>query len=309
MIADVQAQAILNEIGDPEINMDAVKLEKSPKIAVYSPKSKLPWDDAVTLVMTYAEIPYTVIYDEDIIKGKLPKYDWLHLHHEDFTGQYGKFYASYRNAAWYQQQVMEMEELANKLGYQKVSELKRDVVLNISEYTAGGGYLFTMCSGTDSYDIALAAVNTDICESMFDGDPADPHAQSKLEFDRCFAFEKFQLEKNPMRYEFSTIDATDIQVNTGQNKDFFILFEFSAKWDVVPTMLTQNHEKVITGFMGQTTSFRRDHVKGEVLVLGETAKHGTASIYTVNTVWVNGHSMEVMIRRTTRIGSTIRQQI
>ncbi|NND94687.1 MAG: asparagine synthetase B [Flavobacteriales bacterium] len=276
IIADVQAASILNEIADPEVNQEVVKLEAAPKVAVYSPKSKLPWDDAVTLVMTYAEIPYTVIYDEEIIKGDLPKYDWLHLHHEDFTGQYGKFYASYRNAAWYQEQVSDMESMASRLGYSKVSELKKDVVRNIAEYTAGGGYLFTMCSGTDSYDIALAALNTDICESMFDGDPADPTAQSKLQFENCYAFENFRLEKNPMVYEFSSIDATNIHTKIPQDKDFFLLFEFSAKWDIVPTMLTQNHEKVIKGFMGQTTSFKKDLVKSNVLVLGETHKHGTA---------------------------------
>ncbi|NNC84360.1 MAG: asparagine synthetase B [Flavobacteriales bacterium] len=276
ILADVQAMEIINQIADPEVNQEVVKLETAPEIAVYSPKSKLPWDDAVTLVMTYAEIPYKVIYDEEIIKGELPKYDWLHLHHEDFTGQYGKFYASYRNAAWYQEQVKEMESLANRLGFTKVSDLKKAVVSNISEYTAGGGYLFTMCSGTDSYDIALAALNTDICESMFDGDPADPTAQSKLQYDNCFGFENFTLEKNPMVYEFSSIDATRVHTRIPQDKDFFLLFEFSAKWDVVPTMLTQNHEKVIKGFMGQTTSFHKDQIKSNVLVLGETHKHSTA---------------------------------
>jgi hypothetical protein len=275
VIADVQALQILDEIGHPEVNMETVKLEKAPKIAVYSPKSKLPWDDAVTLVMTYAEIPYDVIYDEEIIRGKLPEYDWLHLHHEDFTGQYGKFYGSYRNAAWYQEQVRELEGLAEMLGFSKVSELKRAVTQNIADYTAGGGYLFTMCSGTDSFDIARAATETDICESMFDGDPADPTAQSKLKFDQTFAFEDFQLEKNPMRYEFSTIDATDVHSRIGEDKDFFILFEFSAKWDIVPTMLVQNHEQVVPGFMGQTTAFKKQYLKSNVLILGETHKHQT----------------------------------
>lgn len=276
VIADVQANLIIEEIADPEVNMEVVKLETFPKIAVYSPKSKLPWDDAVTLVMAYAEIPYEIIYDEEIVRGDLPKYDWLHLHHEDFTGQYGKFYASYKNATWYQEQVRDMEEMAARLGFAKVSELKKEVVRNISEYTAGGGYLFTMCSGTDSYDIALAALNTDICETMFDGDPADPAAQSKLEFDQCFAFEDFSLERNPNVYEFSNIDATKTHGKIGKQKDFFLLFEFSAKWDIVPTMLTQNHTKVIKGFMGQTTAFEKQFVKSNVLILGETHKHNTA---------------------------------
>ncbi|NND77962.1 MAG: asparagine synthetase B [Flavobacteriales bacterium] len=276
IIANAQYANIVREIGDPEVNMEIVKLEKAPKIAVYSPKSKLPWDDAVTLVMTYAEIPYEVIYDEEIINGKLTTYDWLHLHHEDFTGQYGKFYASYKNAKWYQDQVRELESSASALGFEKVSELKRAVSTTIREYVAGGGYLFTMCSGTDSFDISLAAEHTDICESMFDGDGADPTAQSKLNFDGTFAFENFQLEKNPMKYEFSTIDATDIHAKIGQMKDFFTLFEFSAKWDVIPTMLTQNHEQVIKGFMGQTTSFKDQYLKSDIVVMGETKSHKTA---------------------------------
>jgi len=276
ILADVQAAQILTEISDPEINMESVKLEKAPKVAVYSPKSKLPWDDAVILVMTYAEIPYEIIYDEEIIKGKLPTYDWLHLHHEDFTGQYGKFYANYKNDAWYQQQVKDLEDIATSLGFNKVSELKKAVVTNISNYVAGGGYLFTMCSGTDSFDITRAAMDTDICESMFDGDPADPNAQSKLKFDQCFAFEDFTLVKNPNQYEFSDIDATDIHYKVGQQNDFFILFDFSAKWDVVPTMLCQNHTQVVRGFMGQTTAFRRNLIKSSTLVMGESPKSGTA---------------------------------
>lgn len=276
VIADVQAAGILDEIADPEANMEAVKLEQEPKIAVYSPKSKLPWDDAVTLVMTYAEIPYEVIYDDDIINGALPKYDWLHLHHEDFTGQYGKFYSSYKNQQWYKQQVAELEGIASSLGFAKVSEMKQAVVKTISEYVAGGGYLFTMCSGTDTFDIASAAMGVDICESMYDGDGADPAAQSKLNYDNTFAFEDFTLEKNPLRYEYSNIDATTIHQRIGQTKDFFTLFEFSAKWDIVPTMLTQSHEKVIKGFMGQTTAFHKDLIKSNVLILGESAKHNTA---------------------------------
>ena len=275
VIADVQASAILREIADPEANMEVVKLEKSPKIAVYSPNSKQPWDDAVTLVMTYAEIPYDVIYDKEILNFALPKYDWLHLHHEDFTGQYGKFYRSYKNAAWYQQQVRDAEADAAEMGFDKVSELKLAVAKKIQEYVAGGGYLFTMCSGTDSYDIALAAQNTDIAESMFDGDGADPAAQSKLEFDQTFAFTDFQLERDPLVYEFSSIDATNIHGKVPQTQDFFTLFDFSAKWDVVPTMLTQNHRKVVKGFMGQTTAFKKQYVKSNVLIMGESKSRGT----------------------------------
>lgn len=276
VIADVQAANILREIGDPEVNMEVVKLEKSPKIAVYSPKSKLPWDDAVTLVLTYAEIPYDVIYDSEIIRGELPKYDWLHLHHEDFTGQYGKFYSAYRNAPWYREQVKEAEADAMALGFQKVSELKSAVTIKIKEYTAGGGFLFTMCSGTDTYDIALAAEGVDIVESMFDGDPADPAAQSKLNFDNTFAFKDFQLKMDPYEYEFSTIDGTQTHARTPQTSDLFSLFEFSAKWDVVPTMLTQCHTRVVKGFMGQTTSFYKQFIKSDVLILGESKALNTA---------------------------------
>ncbi len=276
IIADVQAANIMREIADPEVNMEVVKLEKAPKIAVYSPKSKLPWDDAVTLVLTYAEIPYDVIYDTEIINMELPKYDWLHLHHEDFTGQYGKFYSAYRNAPWYREQVQEAEADAVALGFSKVSELKRAVTQKIREYTAGGGFLFTMCSGTDTYDIALAAQNVDIVESMFDGDPADPSAQSRLDFNNTFAFKDFQLEMDPYKYEFSSIDGTPIHARTPQTSDLFSLFEFSAKWDVVPTMLTQNHTRVVKGFMGQTTSFSKQNIKSDVLILGESKALNTA---------------------------------
>lgn len=275
IVAEVQAAQIIRDIANPEVNMEVVKLEKAPKIAVYSPKTNMPWDDAVTLVMTYAEIPYDVIYDAEIIGLELPKYDWLHLHHEDFTGQYGKFYRSYKNANWYQRQVQEMEALAHSLGFEKVSNLKLAVAQRIQEYTAGGGFLFTMCSGTDSYDIALAAHKTDIAESMYDGDPADPAAQSKLDFSQTFAFKDFFLERDPLVYEFSTIDATDIHNKVPQTQDFFTLFDFSAKWDIVPTMLNQNHRQVIKGFMGQTTSFKRQYVKSDALILGESKAHGT----------------------------------
>ena len=269
VIADVQANAIYSEIANPEVNMERVKLEVPPKVAVYSPKGKLPWDDAVTLVLTYAEIPYDVIYDEEIVRGDLPKYDWLHLHHEDFTGQYGKFYRSFRNAAWYQEEVRSQEATAQKLGFSKVSKMKLHVATEIKNFVVGGGFLFTMCSGTDSFDIALASHQTDIAESMFDGDAADPAAQSKLDFANGFAFKDYVLERDPMKYEFSSIDGTDDHSRIREINDFFTLFDFSAKWDVIPTMLTQSHEQVIHGFMGQTTSFRKRYLKSDVTVMGE----------------------------------------
>ena len=268
VIADVQATAILQEISAPEVNMEAVKLEKAPKIAVYSPKNKQPWDDAVTMVLKYAEIPYEVVYDEEVVRGLLPKYDWLHLHHEDFTGQYGRFYAQYRNFPWYIEDVKSNEGMAKKLGFKKVSEMKLAVANKIKEFTAGGGFLFAMCSATDSYDIALAAEGLDICESMFDGDGTTANYNNKLNYSNAFAFRNYKLSTNPLEYEFSTIDATNTR-RVSQNEDVFTLFDFSAKWDIIPSMLCQNHEKVIMGFMGQTTAFTKTYIKPEVLILGE----------------------------------------
>lgn len=276
VIADVQAAKILKDIADPEVNMDDVKLEKAPRIAVYSPKNKQPWDDAVTLVLTYAEIPYKVIYDEEIIKDELALYDWLHLHHEDFTGQYGKFYASYRHQPWYKEQVRFNEEMAAKLGFKKVSELKLGVAKKIKEYTAGGGFLFSMCSGTDSYDIALSADHADICDYMYDGDAPDPNFNSKLDFTKTFAFRQFHVKTNPMEYEFSNIDATPSHARTPQNVDLFTLFDFSAKWDPVPSMLNQNHTKVVKGFMGQTTAYDKKYLKPGVVVMGENKSLNSA---------------------------------
>lgn len=283
VISDTQANQILTEIASPAVNYDVMRLEKYPRIAVYSPKSAQPWDDAVTLVLTYAEIPYDLIYDDEVLAGNLPKYDWLHLHHEDFTGQYGKFFGTFSNAPWYIEQQREAEEMARKHGFHKVSQLKLAVAKRIQEFVTGGGFLFAMCSATDSYDISLAAQGIDICERMYDGDPADPMAQEKLNFNHSFAFTDFRLSKDPYQYEFSDIDNQPSERGVRQDNDYFTLFEFSAKWDPIPTMLTQNHTKVIQGFYGQTTGFKKRVIKPEVLVMGENkaikeAKylHGTA---------------------------------
>jgi hypothetical protein len=270
VISDAQTLAIKNEISSPAANMDIMKLEVAPKIAVYSPKTKQPWDDAVTMVLTYAEIPYDVVFDDEVLGEELPKYDWLHLHHEDFTGQYGKFYNSYASTKWYKDQQKEAEDMAKKHGYQKVSQLKLGVVKKIRDFCAGGGFVFAMCSATDTYDIALAAENTDICGTVYDGDSADPAAQSKLNFDNCFAFKDFKLKTDPMEYEYSTIDNQYQERGLGESNDFFKLFQFSAKWDPVPTMLTQCHVNQIKGFMGQTTAFKKKMIKSEVIILGET---------------------------------------
>jgi hypothetical protein len=268
IISDAKAQLILQEIASPSSNQDAVTLEKAPKIAVYSPKDKMPWDDAVTMVLTYAEIPYETIYDEEVLKDELLLYDWLHLHHEDFTGQYGKFYAQYRAASWYIQEKKEAEKLATELGYNKVSEEKLAVSKKIRDYVIGGGFMFAMCSATDSFDIALSAGGVDIAEAMFDGDASTLNYQSKINYNKTFAFKDFQLERSPIKYEFSSIDMTRKR-RIPKTSDYFSLIEFSAKWDPVPTMLTQNHTTLVKGFMGQTTSFDRNTVKSNVLVLGE----------------------------------------
>lgn len=268
-ISEAKANSIKNDLASPAVNADVVKLLKVPKIAVYSPKTAQPWDDAVTMVLTYAEIPYDVVFDDEVLDGKLPTYDWLHLHHEDFTGQYGKFYASFRNAPWYQAQVAEAEAMAEKHGFKKVSELKLAVTKKIRDFTAGGGFLFAMCSATDSYDIAMAADGVDICERMFDGDPIQQGAQAGLDYTKSFAFKDFKIEMNPMRYEVSSIDVDPRTRRVREDNDLFALNEFSAKWDVIPTILTQNHERIVKGFMGQTTAFNKDQVKSTVIIMGE----------------------------------------
>lgn len=270
VISDADANQIITEIASPAVNYDIMKLEKYPRIAVYSPKSNQPWDDAVTLVLTYAEIPYDVVFDDEVLRGDLTKYDWLHLHHEDFTGQYGKFYGSYGNYPWYIEQQKEAEDIARKHGFSKVSQLKLAVVKTIKEFVAGGGFLFAMCSATDSYDIALAAEGVDICERMYDGDAADPQAQEKLEFEKTFAFTDFHISRDPYQYEFSDIDNNIQDRGLRQDNDYFNLFQFSAKWDPIPTMLTQNHTQVVKGFYGQTTGFKKNLIKPDVLIMGET---------------------------------------
>jgi len=267
IISDSEETSILNEISSPSQNMESVILEKAPKIAVYTPKGKQPWDDAVTLVLTYAEIPFTPIYDEEVLSDQLLLYDWLHLHHEDFTGQYGKFYAAYKNTPWYIDQKKDAEALASKLGYSKVSQEKGAVAKKIRDFVIGGGFMFAMCSATDSFDIALAADGVDICEAMFDGDPSESNYQSKLNFANSFAFKNFTLERKPDVYEFSDIDMTTKR-RIVMEKDYFSLMEFSAKWDPIPSMLCQNHTQLVKGFMGQTTSFDSSLIKSNILVMG-----------------------------------------
>jgi hypothetical protein len=297
-LTGAQSAGIYAEVQDENNNMDVVKLEKAPKIAIYVPPNFLPWDDAVTLAMEYAEIPYDKVWDEEVLNGKLSQYDWLHLHHEDFTGQYGKFYATFASAPWYVEQQALYEKEAHKLGFKKVSELKKAVARKIKEFIGAGGFMFAMCSATDTFDIALAAENDDICDVMYDGDPPDPDAQKKLDFSKCLAFENFTIEMNPLRYEYSDIDIppSDQVVPDPQN-DFFTLFEFSAKYDPVPTMLTQDHANIIKGFIGQTTGFKKSLIKKSITILAE--KEGTEQVKYIHGdygrgtfTWYGGHDPE-----------------
>ncbi len=276
IIADGQFAKIQRDISNPEVNQDVIKLEVAPEIAVYTPQFNergeriQPWDDAVTMVLTYAEIPYETVYDSEVLGEELIKYDWLHLHHEDFTGQYGRFYRSFGGRAWYKENVRRMEALATENGFEKVSQLKLAVVNKIREYVFGGGFMFAMCSATDTYDIALAAEGLDICAEIHDGDNADPSAQDKLDFSRTFAFKNFNLVKDPLTYEYSNIDHSNVTKRAVKaDQDYFTLFDFSAKWDPVPSMLTQCHTRTVKGFMGQTTAFRKQHIKSGVLIMGD----------------------------------------
>jgi hypothetical protein len=275
VISTAEAEEILQVINSPSQNMEAVLLEKAPKIAVYTPEGNPPWDDAVTMVLEFAEIPYKTIYDKEVLDDELLLYDWLHLHHEDFTGQYGKFYRAYRTAPWYIKEKKEAEALAKSLGFDKVSEAKLAVAKKIKEYVIGGGFMFAMCSATDSFDIALSAEGVDICEPMFDGDPSGPGYQNKIDYSKTFAFTNFILEKDPMVYEYSSIDMTEKR-NIPKTKDYFTLMDYSAKWDPIPTMLCQNHTAVVKGFMGQTTAFHPDQIKPNVLVMGKNKLNNEA---------------------------------
>jgi uncharacterized membrane protein YgcG len=294
VISDAIVTQITTQIADPSVNMDLVKLEKAPKIAVYSPKNKGGLEDAVVLVLTYAEIPFDYIYDEEVLKGDLTRYDWLHLHHEDFTGQYSKFSGGrggfggrggYNgggtfsggppaggsfggNQEWYAEDRKTEEARAHKLGYKKVSKMKLAVAQTIREFCAGGGFLFAMCSGADSFDIALSAANTDIVDANYDGDPPDPNAQSKLDFTQTLAFQNFTVDTKPYGRQFSDIDVSRTR-HIDQAHDFFTLFDFSAKWDVVPSMLTQDHDRVIKGFKGLATAFDISKLKPGVTIMGE----------------------------------------
>jgi hypothetical protein len=269
-VSGARTAQIYAEVQSDDVNMDVVKLEKAPKIAVYVTPGTQPWDDAVRLALEYAEVEYESIWDEEVLRGDLSKYDWLHLHHEDFTGQYGKFWSNFRNQPWYIQQVEVNQAMARKMGFQKVSDMKKAVVVTIKEYISNGGFIFAMCSATDTFDIALAALNIDIADVMFDGDPADPRANEKLDFSNTIAFENFKLIMDPMIYEHSNIDTGPTMINN-PDADYFTLFDFSAKWDPVPTMLTQNHVNVVRGFLGQNTAFMRNTIKSSVTLLGERA--------------------------------------
>lgn len=289
------AAAILSKVQDENVNMDVVRLEKAPKIALYAPPTDQPWDDAVKLALDYAEVKYEIVYDEEVLKGNLDEFDWIHLHHEDFTGQYGKFYYSFSNQPWYIQQVAMNEGIARKLGFSKVSQLKLAVVKKIKEYIANGGFMFAMCSATDTFDIALAAEGIDICDVVYDGDPADPNANEKLNYENTLAFENFKLVMHPAIYEYSDIDIQPDEIN--RESDYFTLFDFSAKYDPVPTMLTQCHVNIIRGFMGQTTAFRKELIKSSTIILA--MKEGSNHVRYIHGnygrgtfTWYGGHDPE-----------------
>ncbi len=275
-IDEAQMASIYAEID--AANMDVVRLEKSPRIAVYTPPNSQPWDDAVTMALEYAAIEYDELWDEDVLTGKLSDYDWVHLHHEDFTGQYGKFYASFRNDGWYRDQQRLYETDARRLGFAKVWQMKHAVAQRIYDFVSDGGFLFAMCSATDTFDIALAAGETDIVADPFDGDPVSPDAQQSLDYSRTVAFTGFRIETQPMVYEHSDIDTTptDVRRIRTAEAEYFTLFEFSAKHDPVPTMLTQCHTNVVNGFLGQTTAFRRHLIKDAVVRLAE--EEGTDAV-------------------------------
>jgi hypothetical protein len=254
-------------------NMELVILEKAPRIAVYTPPNMQPWDDAVTLALTYADIPFEKVFDAEVLSGALTEYDWLHLHHEDFTGQYGKFYGSYRHAEWYRVQQLQSEKLAKALGFDSVPKSKKAVAEKIREYVLGGGFLFAMCSACDTVDIALAASGIDIVPREYDHTGVTPGFQDRLDYDRCFSFTGFRLITNPLVYEFSNLDTSDYAKARGSDVDYFSLFEFSAKHDPVPSMLVQNHVNVVKGFLGQTTGFKKSLIKRSVVLLGEDSAH------------------------------------
>lgn len=294
-IDGARAAQILAEVQNVDVNMDVVRLEKAPKIAVYAPSGVQPWDDAVRLALDYAEIPHDIIWDDEVLSGKLDEYDWIHLHHEDFTGQHGKFYYSFGNQPWYIQQVAQDESMARKWGFAKASQLKAAVAKKIREYVAAGGFLFAMCSATDTYDIALASDGVDICETVYDGDPADPEANQKLNFKETMAFENFKLVMNPGIYEFSNIDIQPEEIN--RDADYFTLFDFSAKYDPVPTMLTQDHVNVIRGFMGQTTAFHKEFIKKDVTILAmmegtDNVRYIHGNVGRGTYTWYGGHDPE-----------------
>lgn len=260
--------ATIRKVKSPSFNGDVILLTTVPRIAVYTPANKKPWDDAVTLALTYAGIPFDKVYVSEVLDGALAKYDWLHLHHEDFTGQYGKFWIQYKDAAWYRADCRAAEQLAAREGYKKVWQMQQAVVRRIRDFVAAGGNLFAMCSATDTYDIALAANGIDICDTPYDGDGMTPNAQQKLNFNNCFAFTGFTLTTDRYEYEHATIDNTNFHL-VPESADFFTLRPFPAKFDPVPAMLCQNHTRKIKGFMGQTTAFRKEVLKPGVVILAD----------------------------------------
>lgn len=250
-------------------NMQRLHLTKAPTIAVYTPSYTEPWDDAVTLALTYAQVEYDTVWDREVIHGALAEYDWLHLHHEDFTGNYAKFFSTFADEPWYRRQVIESRRAAEKLGFPDVQTCKKAVAATIARWVAEGGFLFAMCSAADSLDIALATQGVDIVCAPVDGTPMDPQAQEKLDTSATLAFEDFRLVTDPMTPEVADIDVSPGRTAMVSHGEVFELFEFSARQDPIPTMLTQCHVGQVADFLGQTTAFRRDTLKDRVVVLGD----------------------------------------
>jgi hypothetical protein len=252
-----------------ESNMESVILEKAPKIAVYTPSSANPWDDAVTLALTYADVPYEKVWDNEVLQGRLKEYDWLHLHHEDFTGQYSKFYINYAGAPWLTEAVQHNESVAKQFGLPNSPALKKKVAEEIRRYVSDGGFLFAMCTATETIELALAAVNVDIAAPFADGTPIDANASRKMQWDRTLAFQNAEVQVNAGISSFSDIDGHQVNTPWRQPLGAFTLFDFAPKFDPVPSMLVQNHENVIPDYYGLTTSFRKDRIKPGVIILAQ----------------------------------------
>ena len=276
-------------------NMEAVPLETAPRVAIYTPPNTPPWDDAVTLALEYADIPYETIWDAEVLEGRLEDFDWLHLHHEDFTGQYSKFFLTYAGTGWLQDEVRRNEEMARRFGHPNVPELKRAVAEQIRSFVVDGGFLFAMCSATETLDLALASHSVDITASYANGRSPDPDASERMDWDRALAFQGADIQTSASINAFSDIDSHQVNTPWREPLGAFTLFEFSAKIDPIPSMLVQNHESVIPDFYGLTTAFRADRLKPGATILareGNRVKYLTGMAGEGSWTFYGGHDPE-----------------